>query len=193
MYNELIRKFLDIYKPGENLTKPDEKILEFGRQMLPPEIIFLWENYGFGDYGNGIIKVVDPRDYMNSLYTWLGGQDFNKIPILVSAFGDIFYYRKLEENENDISLLNIHYRKIDVCAHSYQEFFYKYILDISIKENVLRQKLYDEAVKALGKLKHNEIFFFVPALAIGGVEDIKYVKKGDANVHHQILFELGNK
>ena len=102
MNKELIKKFVENYKPGENLTKPDEKILEFGKQMLPPEIIYLWENYGFGDYGNGIIKVVDPRDYMNSLYTWLGGQDFNKIPIMVSAFGDIFYYRKLEENENDI-------------------------------------------------------------------------------------------
>ena len=193
MNKELIKKFVENYKPGENLTKPDEKILEFGKQMLPPEIIYLWENYGFGDYGNGIIKVVDPRDYMNSLYTWLGGQDFNKIPIMVSAFGDIFYYRKLEENENDVSLLNIHYRKIDVCTYSYQEFFDKYIIDASIKENVLRQNLYNESVNTLGNLKHNEIFFFVPALAIGGAEEIKYVKKGDANVHQQVLFELGNK
>ena len=193
MNKELIKKFVENYKPGENLTKPDEKILEFGKQMLPPEIIYLWENYGFGDYGNGIIKVVDPRDYMNSLYTWLGGQDFNKIPIMVSAFGDIFYYRKLEENENDVSLLNIHYRKIDVCTYSYQEFFDKYIIDASIKENVLRQNLYNESVNTLGNLKHSEIFFFVPALAIGGAEEIKYVKKGDANVHQQVLFELGNK
>ena len=190
---ELIKKFVENYKPGENLTKPDEKILEFGKQMLPPERIYLWETYGFGDYGNGIIKVVDPRDYMNSLYTWLGGQDFNKIPIMVSAFGDIFYYRKLEENENDISLLNIHYRKIDVCTYSYQEFFDKYIIDASIKENVLRQNLYNESVNTLGNLKHKEIFFIVPALAIGGAEEIKYVKKGDANVHQQVLFELGNK
>lgn len=193
MNKELIKKFVENYKPGENLTKPDEKILEFGKQMLPPEIIYLWENYGFGDYGNGIIKVVDPRDYMNSLYTWLGGQDFNKIPIMVSAFGDIFYYRKLEENENDVSLLNIHYRKIDVCTYSYQEFFDKYIIDASTKENVLRQNLYNESVNTLGNLKHSEIFFFVPALAIGGAEEIKYVKKGDANVHQQVLFELGNK
>ena len=130
---------------------------------------------------------------MNSLYTWLGGQDFNKIPIMVSAFGDIFYYRKLEKNENDVSLLNIHYRKIDVCTYSYQEFFDKYIIDASIKENVLRQNLYNESVNTLGNLKHSEIFFFVPALVIGGAEEIKYVKKGDANVHQQVLFELGNK
>ena len=59
---DLINKFINIYEPRQNLKKPDEKILEFGKQMLSPEIIYLWENYGFGDYGNGIIKVVDPRD-----------------------------------------------------------------------------------------------------------------------------------
>ena len=161
--------------------------------MLPEEIIYLWENYGFGDYGNGIIKVVDPRDYMNSLYTWLGGKDFNKIPIIVSAFGDIFYYRKLEDNENDVSLLDIHYRKIDNCGYSYQEFFDKYIIDDRIKKSVLREDLYNEAVNTLGKLNDKEIFFFVPALVLGGGENIKYIKKGKANVHQQVLFELGNK
>lgn len=192
MKKDLIDKFIEMYLPGDNLVKPDEKILEFGKQMLPSEIIYLWENYGFGDYGNGIIKVVDPRDYMASLYTWLGGQDFNKIPIMVTAFGDIFYYRKLDNNENDISLLNIHYRKIDVCAYSYQEFF-DYIIDENVKKYVLRKGLYNEAVNKLGYLSHDEIFFFVPALILGGAENIEYVGKGDANIHQQLLFELGNK
>jgi hypothetical protein len=43
---------------------------------------------------------------------------------------------------------------------------------------------------ALGTLRHNEVFFFVPALALGGGENIKYVKKGDANVHQHLLFDL---
>ena len=98
MNKELIDNFVKEYIPGDNLIKPDEEILKFGKEMLPPEILYLWENYGFGEYANGLLKVVDPRDYMNSLYTWLGGVDYNKIPIIVSAFGDIFYYRKLEDN-----------------------------------------------------------------------------------------------
>lgn len=97
--NNCISKFIEKFKPGVNLQKPDEEILNFGKQMLPKEIIELWEEYGFGEYGDGLLKVVDPREYMNSLYTWLGQKDFNKIPIIVTAFGDIFYYRKLEDNE----------------------------------------------------------------------------------------------
>ena len=108
----------------------------------------------------------------------------------MTAFGDIFYYRRLDETENDISLLNIHYRRIDVCTYSYQEFFEGYILDKNIRESVLRESLYNEALGALGTLRHNEVFFFVPALALGGGENIKYIKKGDANVHQQLLFDL---
>ena len=158
MNKDLIDSFIKAYAPGAILSKPDEKLLEFANQMLPPEIVYLWQEYGFGDYGNGIIKVVDPRDYMHSLYSWLGGQDFHKIPILVSAFGDIFYYRKLGDEENDVSLLNIHYRKIEVCGYSYEEFFKYYITVPEVKENVLRKSLFDQATEKLGSLKHNEAF-----------------------------------
>ena len=82
-----ISKFIEKFKPGVNLQKPDEEILNFGKQMLPKEIIELWEEYGFGEYGDGLLKVVDPREYMNSLYTWLGQKDFTSkrevsIPII---------------------------------------------------------------------------------------------------------------
>ena len=193
MNKELIDNFVKEYIPGDNLIKPDEEILKFGKEMLPPEILYLWENYGFGEYANGLLKVVDPRDYMNSLYSWLGGVDYNKIPIIVSAFGDIFYYRKLEDNENDVSLLDIHYRKVDVCAWSYQDFFKNYIIDKNVRKNILREDLYNESVNKIGNLKYNEIFFFAPALIIGGIEKVEYVKKGDANVHHEVLFQIGNK
>lgn len=189
--NNCISKFIEKFRPGENLQKTDEEILNFGRQMLPKDIIQLWEEYGFGEYGNGLIKVVDPREYMNSLYMWLGQKDFNKIPIIVTAFGDIFYYRKLEDNENDISLLNIHYRKIEVCTYSYQEFFENYILDENIIKNVLREDLFKQAVEELGKLEYKDIFFFTPALVLGGEEDIKYLKKGNGSVHHQVLLQIG--
>ena len=102
------------------MQKPDEEILSFGRQMLPKEIIELWEDYGFGAYGDGLIKAVDPRAYMNSLYSWLGRRDLSRIPIIVTAFGDIFCYRKLADNENDVSLLNMHYRKIEACGAVHQ-------------------------------------------------------------------------
>ena len=58
MNKELIDNFINNYKPGDNLKKPvDEEFLKNSKLVLPPEIIYLWEEYGFGEYGNGIIKV----------------------------------------------------------------------------------------------------------------------------------------
>ena len=188
-----IGKFIKKYKPGEDLQKPDEEILNFGRQMLPEEIMELWENYGFGEYGDGIIKVVDPRDYMNSLYSWLGRKDLSRIPIIVTAFGDIFYYRKLAGNENDVAMLNIHYRRTEACGSSCQDFFEGYLLDKGVIKKVLRADLYQQAVKKLGKLGYKDIFFFVPALVLGGGENIKYIEKGNGAVHQQVLLAIGNE
>ncbi len=99
--------------------------------------------------------------------------------------------RKLEDNENDVSLLNIHYRKIEVCAYSYQEFFERYILDEDVMKNILRADLYKQAVNELGKLDYKDIFFFTPALVLGGGENIKYINKGNGAVHHQVLLQIG--
>ena len=74
-----------------------------------------------------------------------------------------------------------------MCSYSYQEFFEDYIIEENTKAGVLRESLYNEALDTLGPLTHEEIFFFVPALALGGGENIKYIKKGDANVHQQLL------
>ena len=46
-----ISQFIEKFKQGGNLQKTDEEILKFGKQMLPKEIIELWEEYGFGEYG----------------------------------------------------------------------------------------------------------------------------------------------
>ena len=190
--DDLFTKFLEKFPPNDNLVKPTDEILEWYSGKLPEEILNFWKEYGFGNYANGLIKIIEPSDYMDSLYTWLGGQDFNKLPILVSAFGDIFYYRKLSDTESDINILDIHYRDINVCAYSFEEFFNDYIIDKEICEEVLKEKLFAQSISTKGDLEFEEIFFFVPALALGGSETIEKIDKDDASTHQQILFQLGN-
>ena len=72
-------------------------------------------------------------------------------------------------------------------------FFEKYIVDKKVIKNILRINLYKKAAKKLGVLNYNDIFFFVPALVLGGKEDIKYIDRGNGVVHQHILFEIGSK
>lgn len=192
MEKDLFALFLKKFTPSNDLIKPTEEMLEFYSDKLPKELLDFWTEYGFGNYANGLIKVIEPSDYMDSFYTWIGGHDFTKLPILVTAFGDIFYYRQLSETENDICILNIHHRKIDVCAYSFEEFFEEFILDDEITEEVLKEKLFANAVLKKGNLEFEQIFFFVPALILGGTEGEESIDIGDASTHQELLFRMGN-
>ena len=178
-------KFIEKYKPGSDLVEPSKHILDACRSACVDErILRLMEDYGFGNFGEGVIKLINPEDYMDSFYKWLGKEDYSRIPFMMTAFGDLFYFRNLGEGEYDISFLDIHYRKISVVAYTVEEFV-EYLIDSEVEED----NLFDEAKKKLGVLPLNEIYYFAPALVTGGAEEIKYVNKGDASTHQWLLFE----
>lgn len=187
----IFKEFINMYRPSGNLVKPTKEMLDWYAGKLPAELLDFWSEYGFGNYADGLIKVVEPSDYMDSFYTWIGKEDYSRLPILVTGFGDIFYYRKISATESDISLLDIHHRDISVCEYSLKDFFEKYIVNKDLSNELLKKPLFMNAVDKLGKLKNNEIFFFVPALVLGGAEDVKYIDKGTGSVHQRVLFELG--
>ena len=188
---ELFNDFLHKYPSTGELRKPTEAILNQFKDRLPGEWLDFWKTYGFGNYGNGLLKVINPNDYMHNLYSWLGGENPTRIPIMITGFGNILYYRKLTDTENDICLLDIHYRRTNTCAYSFEEFM-NFITDEEVIESLLEKELFEQAIEKYGHLEENEIFFFAPALAFGGSESIKDIQKGDGAVHQHLLFEMMN-
>ncbi|NFO14079.1 DUF1851 domain-containing protein [Clostridium botulinum] len=189
--NVTFSHFINTFKPSNNLLKPTEEELKQFKNSLPTELLNFWKEYGFGNYGDGIIKVINPLEYMENFYEWLGKEDFSKIPIILTAFGDVFYYRKLQDDVEDICLLSIHYRNSIVCSYSLQEFLKSYIVNEQIYNEVLRRKLFQQAYAVKGSLELNQIYFFTPALILGGKELIESIDRGDANIHQSILLQLG--
>ena len=155
--------FVNKYPPGNDLRKPAAEMLEQFQGKLPTELLDFWQKYGFGNYGGGLLKIIDPTDYVDTLTLWLGEQE-DCFPILMTGFGTLFIYRKRSETADDMCLLDIHYRRSG--------------------------SLFQEASAKQGGLAENEIFFFAPALAFGGIESIQYIEKGNAVVHQHLLFEM---
>ena len=186
IFSEFIKK----YRPDDNLIKPTEEELKRFSNTLPPELLDFWKEYGFGNYGNGIVKVINPADYMENLYDSIGVEDFSKLPILITGFGDIFYYRKLQENVEDVCFLDIHYRDVCLCSYTLIDFFKSYIVDDEVYKELLRKDLFEQAYNIHGTLKSSEIFYFQPALALGGAESIEYIGKGNEKIHQLFLFTL---
>ena len=194
-----MERFLENYPPF-NCNPAAPELLKKYADKLPQPLLDLWKNVGLGKYKQGLIEIINPEDYEDALWTYLGKEVEYYVPIAINAFGDLFYYRMLSEPEDveegeeiaeDVCVIEIHYREIATCIWSLDDFFNDYLCDEEVITNLLRKELFDKAVLKKGELTKGEIYFFAPALLVGGTENIEIVQKGDARTHQELLFEMG--
>jgi len=186
----MINLFNKLFKKKKSENTPSTSIIEEYKTKVPEFLLDLWKKDGFGKLHNGLIELINPKDFEPVLWTWLGREVENYVPFAISAFGELFYYRKLTETDEDVCIIDIQYRKIETIVWSLTSFFEDCLEDEEFRKLYLREALYIEAMKSLGDLKINEVFTFTPILAIGGAEEVKYLKKGNAQVYQDIVFQM---
>lgn len=189
---EVFDLFLSMFPPSEDLQKPSDAVLEEFKGKLPEELLTIWRKYGFGNYGHGLLKIINSDVYSDTITLWLGEQK-DCYPILMSGFGTLFIYRKLSEANDDICLLDIHHRKSGSFSIGFSDFFREIIPSENFAKQFLLVDLFQKASAEFGSLAGNEIFFFVPALVYGGSASIEHIRKGDAITHQHLLFEMDSK
>lgn len=157
----MIEKFIKIFEPDNNLIKPSKKIIDLYKDKLPKEIIDLWK-YGFGNYGYGIIKVIDPSKYIVYLKLKIG-IDSDAIPFLIDAFGNIFYYL-----DNNVYVFNTEFNFIDVCASSFDDFMNNRIVSDEFISMFLKKDVFNDLLTRNKIISNDEIYIYNPPLFIGG-------------------------
>ena len=160
---------------------------------LPEALLELWQNHGFGFYGNGLLQIINPELYQDELWSWLmkDEPDMTRLPIAISAFGLVFYYRLLsEDGDEDISFIDPHNSDIGVTAWSLTDFFNDWICDDEIIEQFLEKSALAKAQTQYGKLAENQMYCYLPALRLGGRASDLNLDKGDAATHLDFLYQL---
>ena len=187
-----LQKFIAAYSPPDKPVKPRPETIAKYKNKLPECIIELWTEHGFGHYGDGLIQIIDPDIYDNNLWGWLMVEkDTNRIPIALSAFGHIYYYRKLSDRgDEDIAFINPHTSQTGVLTWDIKEFFNEWCCDADNQSDYLEKELAAKASKKCGKLNDGEIYYYAPAIRLGGESKLENIKKGNALVHLAILLEL---
>ena len=51
--------FVSKYPPGNDLRKPTAETLEQFQGKVPAELLNFWQEYGFGNYGGGLLKIIE--------------------------------------------------------------------------------------------------------------------------------------
>ena len=99
-------EILNDFKKEKDMPK---EVIEKYRNLVPKEMIEIWEKYGLGSFLNGYLRVINPDDYKELVEeTYFRGNV--AIPIFITAFADVITW------EEDEFIGMIEYKTLDVNA-----------------------------------------------------------------------------
>jgi hypothetical protein len=150
---------------------PEKTLKKIAKEIDEPYSDFLRE-HGVAGYDNGFIWSVDPYEFTDQITNWKLNKKTDHI-IARTAFGDLFLW-----TGRKVMMVQVNYNKIaeyggDSIARLYDISF----LNPRAMTKMFYKDLFDKAVKKLGPLKPDECYGFVPALPLGGKEDVKNLQK----------------
>ena len=186
----MLEHFKKHYQPNADYTLATDEVINEYKDKVPSLLIDIWKSTGFGKYNNGLIEIIHPKEYESSLWTWLGTVKENYTPFAMTAFGELFYYRKLSETEEDVCIVDLQFRKIETLIWSLESFFDDFLVNEEDKKLWLREELFKEAISEFEDLKKGDVFTFVSILAFGGAEEIMYIQVGNARVYQDLVFQM---
>lgn len=165
------------------------EIIEEYRGRVPDELIEIWEQYGYGTFGEGFLRVIDPKVYEAEVGDCIGKTqgDGIAIPIMVTGLGDLITWEPSRPG-----VTGILYRLGDTVGLGKLRSFLTLVrLDgAEHLSRTLSWDLFPKAVEAHGELPFDQSFIFVPLLSIGGKAKVENLHKRDTIASIQVAVDL---
>lgn len=194
--------FLEKFGQPDWQQPVDQATLNYYQGKLPNRLLFYWQQFGFCRFKQGLFWIVNPADYEDELALWLG-EDISKqdsyYVIARSGFGELYVWGektgfafeitptlgwvRLKQGDAKDIATGLEDRKLELF------FAFQQIKYIEMEDNN-GKPLFDRCIKKFGALEYDEMFGFVPALAISDNASIKNVDKMNIFVHLSLLPDL---
>ncbi len=183
-----MQNFLKKYSSPKQKNLLQDSLIDDYIKQLPRTYLDFLKQEGFGLYGDGLIQIINPSDYSYPLSEWLGKENPNYLPIVIDAFGNMYYYRKLSTSSEDVCMIDTTYRTINICTWDLENFFNEYLCN----DEIVNLKAFLKCKKKLGVLSDGQIYSYklVPVLG-GDAKSIENKTIGSAKEHISILFQAG--
>lgn len=196
MENILFHRFLnrDAATAYECASVPEEILTKYKGEFVAEKdegfdcLHEIWKSAGFCAYKNGLYSLVNPDDYTNTARRFSGVPD-TAIVFAKSGIGCLFLWDKVKFGES-IFYLNVHKNELSIVSTSFLVFF-----GVSIgAENWWKDNCYGKtelkAVEKHGPISYDECCTFLPALVLGGNEDVTAMKKVKVKENLELLAQL---
>lgn len=187
--------FLERMGPAFDLRLVPASSIERYRGKLPDQLLAYWQEHGWSGYADGLFWTVDPQEYEPVLEAWLGETPFmerDALHIIArSAFGDIYVWGERTGYSLKLSAADAYVLPISPRTGTPDQRVQRFFAFCERAENDF-DGLFAPALKKLGRLQHDEMYGFVPALALGGPAELVHLQKVKAVEHLVILAQLSD-
>jgi hypothetical protein len=186
--------FLEHFGPAiDRRYVPPSTIARY-RGKLPDQLLAYWEEYGWCGYADGLFWTVNPQEYEPVLEAWIGETPFMEQDayhvIARSAFGTLYLW-----GERTGGTLRI-FAPASWCFASTPDDDLDLDFEMRLFFGGLSratndvEDLFAPALQRLGRLTHDDMYGFVPALALGGAPTLANLQKVKAVEHLVILAQF---
>jgi len=200
-FRDMFRK--EIGKP-DSVYEPDKEIINKYKNILPKELIYYWETYGFASFMDGLYWLTNPDEYKELVKDYLEGTQFeNRKDIYViarSAFGELFIWESKKGNTLSLlSMMNMIFLSADADRENFNKeednfemnrFMGIQDLGSLDQDDASSKPLFQRALKKLGKVEQNEMYGYKLSHFLGGKESIRNLEKMDLFNHYSIQKQL---
>lgn len=195
----MMNKFIDRNKNYIKVGDVPVELIEKYKGIAPKELIYIWENLGFGIFEQGFLQLINPDEY-EFIFQYIDKLLEPTIPWGITALGDVLCW---EGNDNwtiapdegnrciciDVRKCNSNVITSFVGTLNNfigEDFFLK-------KEDYFNAKPYLQIQNKLPKLEYGQCYGYVPALPLGGKKSINNLQIVEAKTYIEIIGQAVGK
>ena len=166
--------FLEVFLTERIADNAAERLVKTYEDTIPDELLAIWRTVGLGPVGGGLLVLVDPAEMMGELAAWTGNVvgDRTLTPFLRTAFLDLFGW-----DGEQVWRVDVHLGQVFPTGLDMEAFLDFWLTQDEVADIILRRPLWREARRVLGEPTSEEGFVFVPALCLGGDEEVGHVRR----------------
>ncbi|PPV05892.1 hypothetical protein XBLMG947_1504 [Xanthomonas bromi] len=151
--------FTKAHPPRKTQPAPAD-LLGAYESVLPASLLELWRRKGLGHYGGMQLALIDPRQWQPVLDRWIVSPPdaVRRIPIALSPFDALVYYRKLTPTDEDVAYLDPVSKATSDLTWNLDDFFNQYLRDAASCDSLIPSDLLAAARKECGPLAAGEVY-----------------------------------
>ena len=187
--------FIKNFGPATTREEVPESSVDRYRNRLPNQLLQYWNEYGWCGFMDGLFWTVNPQAYEDIIDHWLADKEFYSQDtyhvIARNAFGLLYVWGEKSGYCLTISSSLGHYsRRASKLKGDKLDFGVRVFFSSMNPEYNDFGDLFIPSLKRLGKLRADEMYGLVPALALGGSIDIEKVAIVKTIEHLEFLSQL---